>query len=125
MMPEGTRRPRWDWFQEMFGELPDERNWDPCTVTFSWFEQLFEIVQFANLGPTAYFIQSWILAARRYLVPADHFHRFPPDEIPVEATQRQLGPHSARPGRSMMVRTRTTARDWQWLDKMMAEDASA
>ncbi|MED6119004.1 hypothetical protein PIB30_007894 [Stylosanthes scabra] len=48
-------------------------------------------------APTADFIQWWILAARRYLVLANHFHRVPPDEIPVEATQRQFGPHTARP----------------------------
>ncbi|MED6181335.1 hypothetical protein PIB30_018480 [Stylosanthes scabra] len=36
-------------------------------------------------------------SARRYLVPADRFHHLPPDEIPVEATQRQSGPHPARP----------------------------
>ncbi|MED6149613.1 hypothetical protein PIB30_064150 [Stylosanthes scabra] len=59
------------------------------------FEQLFEVVQSADPGPTADFIQWSILAARRYLVPADHFHRLPPDEIPVEATQRQSGPHPA------------------------------
>ncbi|MED6155958.1 hypothetical protein PIB30_010305 [Stylosanthes scabra] len=32
------------------------------------------------------FLQWWILAAKRYLVPADPFHHLPPDEIPVEAT---------------------------------------
>ncbi|MED6181962.1 hypothetical protein PIB30_024291 [Stylosanthes scabra] len=77
-----------------------------------------------------------IHAGNRYLVPADHSHHLPPDEIPVEATQRQSGPHPARPdvphvpdnrrpARRMMVGTRTTARDWQWLDDMMAEDALA
>ncbi|MED6215761.1 hypothetical protein PIB30_001382 [Stylosanthes scabra] len=86
--------------------------------------------------PTANFIRWWILAGRRYLVPADRFHHLPPDEIPVEATQRQSGPHPAhpdvphvpdnrRPARRMMVGTRTTARDWQWLDDIMAEDAPA
>ncbi|MED6180217.1 hypothetical protein PIB30_008073 [Stylosanthes scabra] len=40
-MPEGTRRPRWDWFQEMFGELPDENDRDPCTMTFSWLKSRF------------------------------------------------------------------------------------
>ncbi|MED6134303.1 hypothetical protein PIB30_035865 [Stylosanthes scabra] len=89
----------------------------------SRFQQLFEVVQSADPGPTADFIQ-WILAARRYLVPADRFHQLPSDEIPIEATQRQSGPHVARPdvphvpdnrrpARRMMVGTRTTARDWQ------------
>ncbi|MED6167616.1 hypothetical protein PIB30_004427 [Stylosanthes scabra] len=79
--------------------------------------------------------QRWhaLWATRRYLVPADRFHHLPPDEIPVEATQRQSGPHpprldvphvpdSRRPTRRMMVGTRTTVRDWQWLDDMKAED---
>ncbi|MED6120706.1 hypothetical protein PIB30_023471 [Stylosanthes scabra] len=98
--------------------------------------QVLEVVQFADPGPTADFIQWWIIAATRYLVPADHFHRLPPDEIPVETTQRQLGPHPARPnvshvpdnrrpGRRMMIGMRTTARDWQWLDEIMANDAPA
>ncbi|MED6205670.1 hypothetical protein PIB30_019969 [Stylosanthes scabra] len=57
--------------------------------------QVFEVVQSVDPGPTADFIQWSILVARRYLVPADCFHHLPPDEIPVEATQRQLGPHPA------------------------------
>ncbi|MED6173109.1 hypothetical protein PIB30_056247 [Stylosanthes scabra] len=100
------------------------------------FEQLFEVVQSTDPGPTADFIQWWILTARRYLVLADYFHRLPLDEIPVEATQRQSGPHPARPvvphvpdnrrpGRRMMVGTRTIARNWQWLEDMMAEDVPA
>ncbi|MED6220681.1 hypothetical protein PIB30_047167 [Stylosanthes scabra] len=87
-------------------------------------------------NPITDFLQWWIIVARRYLVPADHFHRLPLDEISVEATQRQSGPHPARPDvshvpdnkrsrRRMMVGTGTIARDWQWLDEMMAEDAPA
>ncbi|MED6132573.1 hypothetical protein PIB30_020219 [Stylosanthes scabra] len=100
------------------------------------FEQLFDVAQSADPDPTADFLQWWILAARRYLVPAYPFHHLPPDEIPVEATLRQSGPHPTRPDvphvsdnrrprRKMMVGTRTTARDWQWLDEMIAEDAPA
>ncbi|MED6119488.1 hypothetical protein PIB30_012395 [Stylosanthes scabra] len=100
------------------------------------FQQLFQVVPSADPGPTADFIRWWILAGRRYLVPADCFYHFPPNEIPIEATQRQSGPHppcpdvphlsdNRRPARRMMVGTRTTARDWQWLDDMMAEDAPA
>ncbi|MED6179737.1 hypothetical protein PIB30_003536 [Stylosanthes scabra] len=50
-------------------------------------------------------------------------------------TRSRLRPHKdsqvhiqrspTRPGRRMMVGTRTTARDWQWLDDIMAEDAPA
>ncbi|MED6124027.1 hypothetical protein PIB30_055147 [Stylosanthes scabra] len=32
-------------------------------------------------------------------------------------------PDNKRPGKRMMVGTRTTARDWQWLDDIMADDA--
>ncbi|MED6193490.1 hypothetical protein PIB30_019963 [Stylosanthes scabra] len=80
------------------------------------------------------FLQWWILTSRRYFVSAGPYHRLSLDEIPVEITQRQSTPHPVRHdvphvqdnrrlGRRVMVRTRTTARDWQWLDKMMAEDA--
>ncbi|MED6160212.1 hypothetical protein PIB30_049252 [Stylosanthes scabra] len=116
------------WFPHTF------QRWHALWATM--FQHVFEVVQSANPGPTADFIQWWILAARRYLVPADRFHHLPPDEIPVEATQRQSGPHPARLdvphvpnnrrlARRMMVGMRTTARDWQWLDDMMAEDARA
>ncbi|MED6107127.1 hypothetical protein PIB30_011142 [Stylosanthes scabra] len=116
------------WFPHTF------QRWHALWVTR--FQQLLEVVQSADPGPTADFIRWWILAAKRYLVPADRFHQLPPDEIPVEATQRQSGPHSARPdvphvpdnrrpARRMMVGTRTTARDWQWLDDIMDEDVPA
>ncbi|MED6180610.1 hypothetical protein PIB30_011646 [Stylosanthes scabra] len=57
------------------------------------FAQLFDVAQSADPGPTADFLQWWILAARRYLVPDGPYHHLPPDEIPVEATQRQAAPH--------------------------------
>ncbi|MED6185030.1 hypothetical protein PIB30_053066 [Stylosanthes scabra] len=41
LMPEGTRRSRWEWFQEMFGELPEIPDRDSCTVMFSWFKSRF------------------------------------------------------------------------------------
>ncbi|MED6170263.1 hypothetical protein PIB30_029122 [Stylosanthes scabra] len=57
--------------------------WFPQT-----FAQLFDVAQSADLGPSADFLQWWILAVRRYLVPAGPYHRLPPDDIPVDATQR-------------------------------------
>ncbi|MED6193565.1 hypothetical protein PIB30_020709 [Stylosanthes scabra] len=116
------------WFPQTF------QRWHALWATR--FQQLFQVVPSADPGPTADFIRWWILAGRRYLVPADRFHHLPPHEIPVEATQRQSGPHPARPdlphvpdnrrpARRMMVGTRTTAWDWQWLDDMMGEDAPA
>ncbi|MED6208410.1 hypothetical protein PIB30_044746 [Stylosanthes scabra] len=81
------------------------------------------------------FIQWWILAGWRYpslLIVSIIYH-------PTRSwlrTQRQSGQHPARPdlphvpdnkrpARRMMVGTRTTARGWQWLDDVMAEDAPA
>ncbi|MED6179623.1 hypothetical protein PIB30_002448 [Stylosanthes scabra] len=40
-MAEGTGRPRWEWFQEMFGELSEIGVRDACTVTFSWLKSRF------------------------------------------------------------------------------------
>ncbi|MED6145087.1 hypothetical protein PIB30_021741 [Stylosanthes scabra] len=61
------------------------------------FEHLFQVVPSADPGLTADFLRWWILAGRRYLVLADRFHHLPPDEIPVEAMQRQSDPHPPRP----------------------------
>ncbi|MED6217310.1 hypothetical protein PIB30_016499 [Stylosanthes scabra] len=45
MMTEGIGRPRWDWFQEMFGEFPNEpADADACTVTFSWLRSRFGVL---------------------------------------------------------------------------------
>ncbi|MED6135487.1 hypothetical protein PIB30_046962 [Stylosanthes scabra] len=44
MMPEGTGRPRWDWFREMFGEPPNAPDADACIVTFSWLRSRFRVL---------------------------------------------------------------------------------
>ncbi|MED6167794.1 hypothetical protein PIB30_006074 [Stylosanthes scabra] len=44
MMPEGTGRPRWDWFREMFGEPPAPPVANQCTVTFSWLRTTFGVL---------------------------------------------------------------------------------
>ncbi|MED6202753.1 hypothetical protein PIB30_108777, partial [Stylosanthes scabra] len=82
--------------------------------------------------PSAEYLRWWYLAGKRYLAPADAFHPRPPDEIPAEAFQRVAEtpqatqvddvPDNRRQDRRRMVGTRTTARDWQWLDQMMGED---
>ncbi|MED6146856.1 hypothetical protein PIB30_038506 [Stylosanthes scabra] len=61
----------------------------------SKFAQLFEVAQSDDPDPFVDFLRWWYLAARR------------------------------QPGRRMMVGMSTTARDWQWLDEMMGEDAPA
>ncbi|MED6194840.1 hypothetical protein PIB30_032270 [Stylosanthes scabra] len=98
------------------------------------FDQVFEVAQSGDPGASADFLRWWYLTRKRYLAPANAFHQLPSNEISVEATQRQTAPHpqrsqvanvldNKRPGGRMMVDTRTTARDWQWLDEMMVEDA--
>ncbi|MED6162160.1 hypothetical protein PIB30_067728 [Stylosanthes scabra] len=102
----------------------------------SRFAQLFEVAQAEDPGPSVDFLRWWFLAGKRYLVPAGLFHQLPADNIQVDATKRLSAPHphrsivldvpdNRRPDRRMMVGTRTTARDWQWLDEMMADDVQA
>ncbi|MED6126155.1 hypothetical protein PIB30_075596 [Stylosanthes scabra] len=83
-------------------------------------------------GPSAEYLRWWYLAAKRYLAHDDAFHPRPADEIPVEAFQRVAEtpqatqvddvPDNRRQDRRRMVGTRTTARDWQWLNQMMGEE---
>ncbi|MED6133247.1 hypothetical protein PIB30_026707 [Stylosanthes scabra] len=42
LMSDGTGRPRWEWFENMFRQLPEPEHQDVCTVTFSWFTSTFE-----------------------------------------------------------------------------------
>ncbi|MED6132233.1 hypothetical protein PIB30_017310 [Stylosanthes scabra] len=77
----------------------------------------------------------WYLAARRFLAPDDAFYLRPLDEIPPKAilrvadtpaggTQVDDVPYNRHPGRRRMVGTRTTDRDWQWLDEMIGDEAA-
>ncbi|MED6199668.1 hypothetical protein PIB30_078077 [Stylosanthes scabra] len=61
----------------------------------SRFAQLFEVAQTEDPGPSVDFLRWWFLAGKR------------------------------RPAMRMMVGTRTTTRDWHWLDEMMADDVQA
>ncbi|MED6173891.1 hypothetical protein PIB30_063955 [Stylosanthes scabra] len=81
------------------------------------------------------YLRWWYLAARRFLAPDDAFYPRPPDEIPPEAIQRVADtsaggtqvddvPDNRRPDRRRMVGTRTTNRDWQWLDEMIRDEAA-
>ncbi|MED6153618.1 hypothetical protein PIB30_103870, partial [Stylosanthes scabra] len=104
------------------------------SIWASRFAQLFEVAQPDDPGPSADVLRWWFLAGKRYLVPIGPFHQLPGDDISVNATQRQSAPHphrtvvadvpdNRRPARRMMVGTRTTALEWQWLDQLMADDA--
>ncbi|MED6149264.1 hypothetical protein PIB30_060702 [Stylosanthes scabra] len=53
------------------------------------FAQTFEVTQVDDPGPSADLLRWWFLAGKRYLVAEDAFHQLPPNEIPMEATQRQ------------------------------------
>ncbi|MED6186709.1 hypothetical protein PIB30_069348 [Stylosanthes scabra] len=90
-----------------------------CSIVPLLYFKTIEWHQSADPGPTVDFLQWWILDARRYLVPADSFHRLPPDEIPVEATLRQSAPHAARPFVPHVPDNKRLGR------RMMAEDAPA
>ncbi|MED6155812.1 hypothetical protein PIB30_008714 [Stylosanthes scabra] len=69
---------------------------------------------------------------KQYLAPAYVFFLRPLDEIPPEAFDRFVdtphtyqvddAPDNRRPDRRRMVGTRTTARDWQWVDEMLGEN---
>ncbi|MED6170435.1 hypothetical protein PIB30_030859 [Stylosanthes scabra] len=104
------------------------KRWDGLWA--SRFALLFEVAQAKNSGP------SWFTAGKRYLVLVGPFHQLPADDIPVDATQRLSAPDPHRPvmldvpdnrrtAKRMMVGMRTTARDWQWLDEMMADAVQA
>ncbi|MED6223568.1 hypothetical protein PIB30_075256 [Stylosanthes scabra] len=98
-------------------------------------EQTFVVEEAQDPGPSAEYLRWWYLAGKRYLAPADAFYPRPPDEIPVEAFQRVAEtpqatqvdnvPDNRRQDRRRMVGTRTTARDWQWLDQMMGDEEVA
>ncbi|MED6189351.1 hypothetical protein PIB30_095154 [Stylosanthes scabra] len=99
-------------------------------------EQTFTVVEVQDPGPSADYLRWWYLAARKFLAPDDAIYPRPLDEIPPEAIQRVADtpvggnqvddvPDNRRPGRRRMVGTRTTDRDWQWLDEMLGYEAAA
>ncbi|MED6223931.1 hypothetical protein PIB30_078930 [Stylosanthes scabra] len=98
-------------------------------------DQTFVVEEAQDPGPSAEYLRWWYLAGKRYLAPANAFYSMPPDEIPAEAFQRVAEtpqatqvddvPDNRRQDRRRMVGTRTTARDWQWLDQMMGEEEVA
>ncbi|MED6208381.1 hypothetical protein PIB30_044497 [Stylosanthes scabra] len=72
----------------------------------------------------------------RFLAPDDAFYPRPPDEIPFEAIQRVTDTPAGgtqvddvfdnrRPGRRRMIGTRTTDRDWRWLNEMIGDEVAA
>ncbi|MED6124368.1 hypothetical protein PIB30_058356 [Stylosanthes scabra] len=83
-------------------------------------------------GQSVDYFRWWFLSGKRYLAPVDAFFPRPPDEIPPEAFDKVAdtphtyrvddAPDNRRPDRRSMVGTRTTARDWQWVDEMLGEN---
>ncbi|MED6201077.1 hypothetical protein PIB30_091429 [Stylosanthes scabra] len=124
-----------------FLHAKDERGgdrWFPTTyqlwhgIWASRHDQTFVVEEAQDPGPSAEYLRWWYLAAKRYLAHDDAFHPRPADEIPAEAFQRVAEtpqatqvddvPDNRCQDRRHMVETRTTARDWQWLDQMMGEE---
>ncbi|MED6190802.1 hypothetical protein PIB30_109556, partial [Stylosanthes scabra] len=84
-------------------------------------------------GASELYLRWWFLAGKRFL-GADAAHAdVRLTQLPVEASQRVPTAHepllrvddvpdNRRPKRRMRVGTRTTARDWQWVNQAMEED---
>ncbi|RYQ96831.1 hypothetical protein Ahy_B08g092717 [Arachis hypogaea] len=65
-------RPAWEWFQELFGELPPPNKVKQMTVHFTWFHQRFRVLptdaaedivanrNVTNLAGPLHLLQSWI-----------------------------------------------------------------
>ncbi|MED6150262.1 hypothetical protein PIB30_070752 [Stylosanthes scabra] len=95
-------------------------------------DHTFTVEEVQDPGPSADYLRWWFLAWKRYLAPVDAFFPRPLDEIPSEAFDRVAdtphtyrvddAPDNRRPDRRRMVGTRTTARDWQWVDEMLGEN---
>ncbi|MED6181980.1 hypothetical protein PIB30_024451 [Stylosanthes scabra] len=129
-----------DWLHARDGRGGDR--WFP-TMYRSWHgrwdsrhEQTFPIVEVQDPSPSTDYLRLWHLAARRFLAPDNAFYPRPPNEIPPEAIQRVVNtlPRGTQvdhaldnrcPDRRRMFGTRTTDRDWQWLNGIVGEDVVA
>ncbi|MED6147527.1 hypothetical protein PIB30_044787, partial [Stylosanthes scabra] len=98
-------------------------------------DHTFIVEEVQDPGPSADYFRWWFLAGKRYLAPANPMFPRPPDEIPPDAFDRVAdtpdtywvddAPDNRRPQRRRMVGTRTTARNWQWVDEMLGDDVPA
>ncbi|MED6176027.1 hypothetical protein PIB30_084038 [Stylosanthes scabra] len=104
-------------------------------------ERVLAIHRVDDPGASELYLRWWFLAGKRFL-RADAAHadvrltQLPVEasqRLPVEASQRVPTAHepllrvddvpdNRRPERRMRVGTRTTARDWQWVNQAMEED---
>ncbi|MED6211162.1 hypothetical protein PIB30_070996 [Stylosanthes scabra] len=96
-------------------------------------EHVLVIHRVDDPGVSELYLRWWFLARKRFLcVDAAHVDG-QITQVPVEASQRVPTAHepmlrvddvpdNRRPERRMRVGTRTTARDWQWVNRAMEED---
>ncbi|MED6151680.1 hypothetical protein PIB30_084726 [Stylosanthes scabra] len=96
-------------------------------------ERVLAIHRVDDPGASELYLRWWFLAGKRFLcVDATHVDARM-TQVPGEASQRVPTAHepllwvddvpdNRRPERRMRVGTRTTARDWQWVNQAMEED---
>ncbi|MED6138509.1 hypothetical protein PIB30_074849 [Stylosanthes scabra] len=117
-----------DWLHARDGRGGDR--WFPSAyqlwhgLWYSRHDHTFTVDDVQDLGPSTDYFRWWFLAGKWYLAHANPLFPRPPDEIPLEAFDRVADTqiHIGRPERRRMVGTRTTARDWQWVDEMLGDD---
>ncbi|MED6154508.1 hypothetical protein PIB30_113168 [Stylosanthes scabra] len=87
----------------------------------------------ADPGASELYLRWWFLAGKRFLCGDAANGDVRMTQVPGEASQRVPTAHepllrvddvsdNRRPERRMRVGTRTTARDWQWVNQAMEED---
>ncbi|MED6226820.1 hypothetical protein PIB30_107494 [Stylosanthes scabra] len=96
-------------------------------------ERVLSIQRVADPGASELYLRWWFLAGKRFLCGDAAHGDVRMTQVPGEASQRVPTAHepllrvddvpdNRRPERRMRVGTRTTARDWQWVNQAMEED---
>ncbi|MED6179022.1 hypothetical protein PIB30_113142, partial [Stylosanthes scabra] len=96
-------------------------------------ERVLGIQRVADPGASELYLRWWFLAGKRFLCGDAVHGDVRMTQVPGEASQRVPTAHepllrvddvpdNRRPERRMRVGTRTTARDWQWVNQAMEED---
>ncbi|MED6178984.1 hypothetical protein PIB30_112662, partial [Stylosanthes scabra] len=96
-------------------------------------ERVLGIQRVADPGASELYLRWWFLVGKRFLCGDAAHGDVRMTQVPGEASQRVPTAHepllrvddvpdNRRPERRMRVGTRTTARDWQWVNQAMEED---
>ncbi|MED6141513.1 hypothetical protein PIB30_104167, partial [Stylosanthes scabra] len=96
-------------------------------------ERVLGIHRVADPGASELYLRWWFLAGKRFLCGDAAHVDVRMTQVPGEASQRvpiahepllrvDNVPDNRRPERRMRVGTRTTAKDWQWVNQAMEED---